>query len=44
MLDVGSPAPPARVWRSTSDQVDLAELGECGPYLLLFYLFDWSST
>jgi peroxiredoxin len=44
VISIGEPAPDARVWITPNDEVNLSELGEDGPYLLLFYLFDWSST
>ncbi|HEY3105460.1 MAG TPA: hypothetical protein VGJ49_01555 [Gaiellaceae bacterium] len=44
MISVGEQAPDARVWITPNDEVNLSELGEDGAYLLLFYLFDWSST
>jgi len=44
MIGVGERAPSARVWLTPRDQAELAELAEGSPYLLLFYLFDWSST
>ena len=44
MIAVGEHAPDARVWVTPNDEARLSELGEDGPYLLLFYLFDWSST
>ena len=44
MIEPGEPTPQARVWRSTTESLDLRELAAEGPYLLLFYLFDWSST
>ena len=44
MIGVGERAPDARVWLTPNDDVRLRELAENGPYLLLFYLFDWSST
>jgi hypothetical protein len=44
MLDVGAPAPSALVWLSPSEHAELSQLGAGGAYLLLFYLFDWSST
>jgi hypothetical protein len=40
----GERAPDARVWLTPNEVIQLSELGEEGPYLLLFYLFDWSST
>ena len=44
MLAAGEPAPAARVWLTPRDEVELRELAEESPYLLLFYLFDWSGT
>jgi hypothetical protein len=44
MIAVGATIPEARVWRSTSESVDVRSLSAEGPFLLLFYLFDWSST
>jgi peroxiredoxin len=44
VIDVGERVPEARVWRSTAESVTLRELAGERPYLLLFYLFDWSST
>ena len=43
-VGVGDPIPDAQVWRSTSETVGLRELAGESPYLLLSYLFDWSST
>ena len=43
MIAPGEQAPEARVWLTPRDEVQLTEVAE-GPYLLLFYLFDWSST
>jgi hypothetical protein len=40
----GGQAPDARVWLTPRDEVQLTEVAEGAPYLLLFYLFDWSST
>ena len=36
--------PDVQVWRSTSETVGVGELAAESPYLLLSYLFDWSST
>jgi hypothetical protein len=36
--------PAACVWLTPRDVVELHELAEGTPYVLLFYLFDWSST
>ena len=44
MIGVGDPIPDVQVWRSTSETVGLRELAGKSPYLLLSYLFDWSST
>lgn len=44
MIAVGERVPEVEVWRSTRERLDLRELGSGGAYLLLFYLFDWSST
>jgi peroxiredoxin len=44
VLDVGDAIPAARVYRAPGDEASLAELAADGPMLLLFYLFDWSST
>ena len=44
MLAVGDPIPDGRVWTAPQQSATLAELVADGPILLLFYLFDWSST
>ena len=44
MIEVGAPVPAARVWLEPGEAVDLRELAAAGPYLLLFYLLDWTST
>jgi hypothetical protein len=44
MLTEGDRVPEATVWRAPGEGVALGDLGEGGPALLLFYLFDWSST
>jgi hypothetical protein len=44
MLGPGDPVPHARVWPSTTESADLAELVGGRPALLVFYLFDWSAT
>jgi hypothetical protein len=36
--------PDATVWLESRDRTTLRELVAEGPVLLLFYLFDWSST
>ena len=44
MLGVGDRIPEARVWTTPRENATLAELVADRPILLLFYLFDWSST
>jgi len=44
MISVGEAVPSARVWLTPRDEAELRDLAEGSPYLLLFYLFDWSST
>jgi hypothetical protein len=44
MLAVGQQFQDARVWVGPQEPVSLRELAEEKPLLLLFYLFDWSST
>jgi hypothetical protein len=44
MLTAGDRVPEATVWVAPGEGVSVAELAEAGPALLLFYLFDWSST
>jgi hypothetical protein len=44
VLAVGDRIPEARVWTTPRESATLGELVEHGPILLLFYLFDWSST
>ena len=44
MIATGERAPDARVWVTPRDEVQLSTVSEGAPYLLLFYLFDWSST
>jgi len=44
MLEVGDRIPDASVWAAPREQVALRDLAAEGPFLLLFYLFDWSST
>jgi peroxiredoxin len=44
VIEVGEPVPDIEVWRSTRERLGLRELASRGPYLLFFYLFDWSST
>ena len=44
MLGVGESLPQARVWTSPHDTLDMRELAADRHVLLVFYLFDWSST
>jgi hypothetical protein len=44
VLAVGEQIPDARVWRGPRERVSLRELAAEKPLLILFYLFDWSST
>jgi peroxiredoxin len=44
VLEVGERIPDVRVWMGPQEAVALRELAEEKTLLLLFYLFDWSST
>ena len=44
MLQAGDHIPEATVFLGPNEPVTTAELVEDGPKLLVFYLFDWSST
>jgi peroxiredoxin len=44
MLAPGDRIPDARVWTTPNESATLEEIVRDGPVLLLFYLFDWSST
>ncbi len=44
MLEVGAPIPDATVWLEPRESMTLHEIASEGTILLLFYLFDWSST
>ena len=45
MLQAGDTIPfDASVWLGPNDHVTFREIVEDGPVLLLFYLFDWTST
>jgi peroxiredoxin len=44
VLTVGDRIPDARVWTTPQETATIHELVEDRPILLLFYLFDWSST
>jgi len=44
VIEVGARIPDARVWTTPQESATLEEIVHDGPILLLFYLFDWSST
>ena len=44
MLQVGDRVPETRVQSAPGDETTISELLAERPALLLFYLFDWSST
>ena len=44
MLTEGDRVPEAAVFLGPNEPVTLCDLVEDGPKLLVFYLFDWSST
>jgi hypothetical protein len=44
VIETGEAVPGARVWRSSRESLSLRDVAAEGPFLLLFYLFDWSST
>jgi len=44
MLASGDRIPAARVWTTPQESATLREIVGNGAMLLLFYLFDWSST
>jgi peroxiredoxin len=44
VIGEGDPVPDVEVWRSTTESLTLRDLAGESPYLLLSYLFDWSST
>ena len=44
MLQVGDSLPEATVFLAPGEPLSLLELVNDGPKLLVFYLFDWSST
>jgi len=44
MLEPGQTIPDAHVWTTPNENASLREIAGEGPMLLLFYLFDWSST
>jgi hypothetical protein len=44
MLGAGDRVPDATVFLGPREALTIAELVDDGPKLLVFYLFDWSST
>jgi hypothetical protein len=44
MLDAGDRIPEALVWTTPQESATIGQIAAGGPILLLFYLFDWSST
>ena len=44
MLAEGDRIPVAEVWTAPQERATIEALAADGPLLLLFYLFDWSST
>jgi hypothetical protein len=44
VLEPGQPVPDAMVWTAPREVVSIRELVAEDPALLVFYLFDWSST
>jgi len=44
VLEVGQTIPDATVWPAPNQPARLRDLVRDRPKLLLFYLFDWSST
>jgi hypothetical protein len=44
MPAVGDHIPEALVWTTPQESATIEQIAHDGPILLLFYLFDWSST
>ena len=44
MLSVGDQVPDVTIFLGPNEPMTMLELLEDGPKLLVFYLFDWSST
>jgi peroxiredoxin len=44
MLEAGEQVPDVEVWTTPNEHASLRAIARQGPILLLFYLFDWSST
>jgi hypothetical protein len=44
VLSVGDQVPDVQIWLGPREPASIRELAAEKPLLLLFYLFDWSST
>ncbi len=44
LLESGSEVPDITVWTDPGQPLNLRETAAEGPYVLFFYLLDWSST
>ena len=44
MLDAGDRVPDATIFLGPNEPLTMLDLVDDGPKLLVFYLFDWSST
>ncbi len=44
MLETGDQVPEASVWTTPQERATIREIAADGPMLLVFYLFDWSTT
>jgi hypothetical protein len=44
MLEIGQQVPEVQVWLGPREPASIRALAAEKPLLLLFYLFDWSST
>jgi len=44
VIEVGQSSPDVRIYRAPGEATTVAQLWADGPILLVFYLFDWSST
>jgi hypothetical protein len=44
VIAAGGKVPSAGVWFESREQTTTAQLAESGPFLLVFYLYDWSSV
>jgi hypothetical protein len=43
-MEVGAPVPNATVFDYDVEPVEIASLAADGPFLLTFYLYDWTGT